>query len=72
MYGDVLRVSVYEHGPKIHDKTIINEIAGLITDKSDFIQYLIATGYGSIIQEGVYSIDKGASYEVICKTISRK
>ena len=46
--------------------------AGLITDKSDFIQYLIATGYGSIIQEGVYSIDKGASYEVICKTISRK
>ena len=28
MYGDVLRVSVYEHGSQIHAKTIITEIAG--------------------------------------------
>lgn len=46
--------------------------AGLITDKSEFVQYLISTGYGTKIQEGVYSIPKGSSYEAICQTISRK
>lgn len=43
--------------------------AGLITDKSDFVQYLITTGYGTRIHEGVYTIQKGASYETICQTI---
>lgn len=46
--------------------------AGLITDKNEFIQYLISTGYGTKIQEGVYSIPKGSSYEAICQAISRK
>lgn len=46
--------------------------SGLITDKSEFVQYLISTGYGTKIQEGVYSIPKGSSYEAICQTISRK
>lgn len=46
--------------------------AGLITDKNDFVQYLISTGYGTKIQEGTYKISKGAGYEEICKTISRK
>ena len=46
--------------------------AGLITDKSDFVQYLISSGYGTKIQEGVYSIPKGSDYEFICQTISRK
>lgn len=46
--------------------------AGLITDKNEFVQYLISTGYGTKIQEGVYSIPKGSSYEAICQAISRK
>ena len=46
--------------------------AGLITDKSDFVQYLISSGYGTKIQEGVYSIPKGSDYKFICQTISRK
>lgn len=39
MYGDVLRVSVVELGKFIHDKTIIDEIAGLITDKNGRIDH---------------------------------
>lgn len=46
--------------------------AGLITDKNEFVQYLISTGYGTKIQEGVYSIPKGSSYKAICQAISRK
>lgn len=46
--------------------------AGLIIDKNEFVQYLISTGYGTKIQEGVYSIPKGSSYEAICQAISRK
>lgn len=46
--------------------------AGLITDKNEFVQYLISTGYGTKIQEGVYSIPKDSSYEAICQAISRK
>lgn len=39
MYGDVLRVSVIERGAYIHDKTIIEEIAGLQVTKSGRIDH---------------------------------
>lgn len=45
--------------------------AGLITDKKEFVAYLAANGYAEKIQEGVYNISKGASYEMIAKTICR-
>jgi hypothetical protein len=54
MYGDVLRVSVYEHGNKIHDKTIIDEIAGLITDKHGRIDHKQNGGHDDTLISYLY------------------
>lgn len=54
MYGDVLRVSVYEHGKNIHDKTIINEIAGLITDKNGRIDHKQNGGHDDTLISYLY------------------
>lgn len=54
MYGDVIRVSIYEHGPKIHDKTIIDEIAGLITDKNGRIDHKQNGGHDDLLISYLY------------------
>ena len=38
-YGDILRISILEHGHKIYDSTIIGEIADLIMTKSGRIDH---------------------------------
>lgn len=45
--------------------------AGLIEDRSDFIEYLTTSGYGTKIQEGTYTIPKGTDYETICRIITK-
>lgn len=55
MYGDVLRVSIYEHGPKIHDKTIINEVAGLIVDKNGRIDHKQNGGHDDLLIAYLYT-----------------
>lgn len=67
MYGDVLRVSVYEHGPKIHDKTIINEIAGLITDKNGRIDHKQRGGHDDLLIAYLYT----RWFIMYCKTKNR-
>lgn len=54
MYGDVIRVSIFEHGPKIHDKTIIDEIAGLITDKNGRIDHKQNGGHDDLLISYLY------------------
>lgn len=54
MYGDVLRVSVVERGALIHDKTIINEIAGLQTTKSGRIDHNPKNGHDDTLIAYLY------------------
>lgn len=54
MYGDILRVSVVERGPFIHDKTIINEIAGLQTTKSGRIDHNPNNGHDDTLIAYLY------------------
>lgn len=54
MYGDVLRVSVIERGHLIHDRTIINEIAGLQTTKSGRIDHNPANGHDDTLIAYLY------------------
>ena len=54
MYGDVIRVSIFEHGSKIHDKTIIDEIAGLITDKNGRIDHKQNGGHDDLLIAYLY------------------
>lgn len=54
MYGDVLRVSVVQLGKLIHDKTIIEEIAGLITDKHGRIDHKQNGGHDDLLIAYLY------------------
>lgn len=54
MYGDILRVSVIERGHLIHDKTIINEIAGLQTTKSGRIDHNPNNGHDDTLIAYLY------------------
>ena len=54
MYGDVLRVSVFELGQYIHDKTIIDEIAGLITTKDGRIDHKQSGGHDDLLISYLY------------------
>lgn len=54
MYGDILRVSVVERGHLIHDKTIINEIAGLQTTKSGRIDHNPNNGHDDTLIAYLY------------------
>ena len=55
MYGDVLRVSIYEQGSKIHDKTIINEVSGLIVDKHGRIDHKQNGGHDDLLIAYLYT-----------------
>lgn len=54
MYGDIIRVSVYDLGFNIHDKTIIDEIAGLITDKNGRIDHKQNGGHDDLLIAYLY------------------
>ena len=54
MYGDVLRVSVIQLGKMIHDRTIIDEIAGLITDKNGRIDHKQNGGHDDLLIAYLY------------------
>lgn len=45
--------------------------AGVITDKTGFVNYLDKAGYAERICEGTYQIKQGDSYETIARTICR-
>ena len=67
MYGDVLRVSIFEHGSKIHDKTIIDEIAGLQTTKSGRIDHNPNGGHDDTLISYLYC----RWFIMFCKTKSK-
>ncbi len=46
------------------------EKAGVITDAKDFNSYMCKNGYDRRIHPGTYTIEKGATYEEICKIIA--
>src|SRR5574344_1409566 len=54
MSGDVLRVSVVDLGKMTHDKTIIDEIAGLITDKNGRIDHKQNGGHDDLLISYLY------------------
>lgn len=54
MYGDVLRVSVIERGKFIHDKTIIEEIAGLQTNRNGRIDHNQTKGHDDTLIAYLY------------------
>jgi hypothetical protein len=54
MYGDILRVSVVERGPYIHDKTIIDEIAGLQVTRDGRIDHNQKNGHDDTLISYLY------------------
>lgn len=64
MYGDIIRVSVYDLGYNIHDKTIIEEIAGLITDKNGRIDHKQNGGHDDLLIAYLYT----RWFVMYCKT----
>lgn len=67
MYGDVLRVSVIENGDGIKDKTIIEEIAGLITTKTGRIDHKQNGGHDDTLIAYLYC----RWFIMFCKTKRR-
>ncbi|MDO5403464.1 MAG: hypothetical protein Q4F11_08490 [Eubacteriales bacterium] len=46
--------------------------AGVISDAQSFTEYLVNNGYAGKIREGIYDIQKGASFDEIAKIITQK
>ena len=67
MYGDVLRVSVIEQGHMIHDHTITDEIAGLITTKDGRIDHKQSGGHDDTLIAYLYC----RWFIMFCKTKGR-
>ena len=54
MYGDIIRVSIMTLGKNIHDKDIINEVAGLVTTKNGRIDHRQNGGHDDTLISYLY------------------